>query len=93
MFIPFGVWSTVFELLMVKRKFTAPDHVSSTLVFVFSFLILQNIYNNNLTEINVVLLFSASRHKGVWENGGVAPRIMNLGAAVFSLYYAKEIPA
>jgi len=27
MFIPVGVWSTAFELLMVKCKFTAPDYV------------------------------------------------------------------
>lgn len=27
MFIPVGIWSTAFELLMVKGKFTAPDHV------------------------------------------------------------------
>jgi len=67
--------------------------MSSTLLFVFSFLILQNIYNNNLTETNVVRLFSASRHKGVWENGGAEPRIINLGAAGFSLYYAMEISA
>jgi len=37
-----------------------------------------------LTEINVVPLFSASRHEGVCENVGAAPRIINLGAAGFS---------
>jgi hypothetical protein len=34
---------------------------------------------------------SASRHEGVWENGGAVPRIINLGAAGFTLYYATEI--